>query len=169
MRGFKKKRLSVDDRTFATGMKTLCDFYNKPALSQGATGIWFSKVQFLHSQDFDAAVDAVTSREKYFPTPARLLELADEARARRASRELQKDKLQANDFFDPGVHRPGIGRDSVQFFDLLWAFKGPKEQKLELEIDGYKALHKKYPEAGFGKNYSDALRRFNELKGQQAA
>lgn len=158
----------MDKTTFAAGMKALVDFYGeKHQPSKEALVMWFKKLTWVHAHDFEAAIDAITSAEKYFPTPQTVLKYADEARGRRSIREREQDKNQAQRFFDPGAYRAGIGRDSARFLNLLidTPFK-TKLEKLEFELNGYRKLHEKYPSAGFQEIYLETLVQLNQHKAE---
>lgn len=158
----------MDKTTFAAGMKSLVDFYgSKHDPSKEAWSMWFKKLSWLHAHDFEVAIEAITSAEKYFPTPQTVLKYADEARARRASREQSQGQQQAERFFEPESHKPRIARDSVRFLNLLLdtPFK-TKLEKLEFELSGYRKLHEKYPGAGFQENYLETLVQLNQHKAE---
>ena len=152
----------MDKIAFASGMKTLSDFYSGKAITASGMEIWFQKLKWLDHRDFKASIDEVTTCERGFPTPQVILKYADDAKRRRSDRESKLEKNQASNFFKPEKQNPGIARDSVAFIDALRKFKPGSIEKLEFEVSAYKAMIKNYPMLGWEDNYRDAVKRINE-------
>ncbi|MDX1902127.1 MAG: hypothetical protein SFW66_09045 [Gammaproteobacteria bacterium] len=73
---------------FQPVMKELSDFYNK-TLSPTQHEIWFRKMRNLSKWVFSEVVSEVIGFERYFPTPAKVLELAAKHREIVADKEKQ--------------------------------------------------------------------------------
>ena len=131
--------------------------------------IWYEKLKHLDARDFRAAIQLFENTKSGLPVPQDLINLADDARARRAAHEMRQDRVQAARFLDPKAQTSSIARNSTAFMALLLDFKGSPEEKLKFEIEGYQKLNLKYPAAGFGESYQDAVRRLKEMQERKAA
>ena len=115
-------------------------FYGK-SLTSGQKDIWFDKLSYVRDDDAEHGLELLISYERQFPTPATFLRYADDARAKRAFRELDKDKAKSSNFIQPNKHRDGLAKDCVT---LMFSTKTTKQF-----YDGMLLLEKIYPNLGF--------------------
>lgn len=142
---------------FAKGMKDLADFYAK-TISDPAKEIWWSKLRFLHNSDFYAAIEEITGHERQMPTPGIFLKFADDARARRTTRENLRERDVSRERLDPTSYSAGIAKDCCEGLDMLMRFKSGSKNKYEYLASWAEAMHKKYPKAEFDKLETEARR-----------
>lgn len=127
----------------AKGLQELFTFFDRKMPSKEALEMWFKKLKWVDKRDFEVAIDAFTSKDKaHNITPAKILEYADTARARRSHNEKQKDKVEAKKFFDPSSHNTEIGKECVKFIDQIYQLRGPASW--EFEMSWAKAMMRKY-------------------------
>ncbi len=160
----------MDKTDFTKAMKELEEFYGRN-LSAKATEVWWLKLRFLDKPDLWAAVEGVTAHERQMPTPGVFLKYADEARARRATREREKDRIQAREFFQAQNHNSQLAKDSVEFVQMLMQFRPGSVEKAQFEIDWTRGMAAKYPHlAGeYRKHEEDARKRLVVAQAMQEA
>lgn len=152
------------------GLDDLADFYGRSQLTEKQGVQWFKKLKWLDKRDFDVAIEEITSREKFFPTPSKILEYADSAKTRRTHNEKQMDKVEAKNFFNPSSHRSPVAKECVQFIDEVYRLRG--QAKWEFEMSWAKAMMKKYSSnaetaRGFRDMMLSAKRKLDEYYSQQ--
>jgi len=133
----------VNKQEFLGVLETLTDFYDRTPPKKQLEA-WYWKLKHLDHQVAREAAEEITSCLPAFPTPAKFLEFADQARARKSHNDNVSDRKQAERFFDPGRHNPGLARDSVQL--MLEILKMPvSKERFEFTISGCESMAKKYP------------------------
>ncbi|OQA61446.1 MAG: hypothetical protein BWY41_00126 [Candidatus Atribacteria bacterium ADurb.Bin276] len=151
----------IAELEFESGMQNLSKFFRKKPLEPAQVAIWHEKLKWLDLQDFQTALDEITTCERTFPTPQVVLDYADEVRKRRSETQKRIDNNTARDFLRPEAHKPGIARDSAQFVNTLMNMPPGTVEKFEFEVSALKVLMKKYPNAEFNIHYQDAVKRLN--------
>lgn len=153
----------MDRADFATGVKDLSEFYSK-TVSSAASEVWWKKLRWLDKRDFYAAIEDITAHERQMPTPGIFLKYADEARARRTTRESMREQDAASDRLAPEAHPKGLARDCCEGMDMLMKFKPGSKNKYEYLASWAQAMHKKYPRAEFDKLEVDARRELLKIE-----
>lgn len=95
---------------FAASIQKLEAFYTK-RVSKEQGVIWYSKLVHLSDWQIEAAVESVTSNERYFPTPAVVLDHAERARATRKSQEVAQENGRAKRFLDRNATDSDFARE----------------------------------------------------------
>ncbi len=148
-------------------LKELEDFYGKD-IPEGARPVWVKKLIHVDIRDIEAACAECTDKHRQFPTPGEFLGYVEQARARRAYNESVRDKNQAQSFFNPERHRPGIGRDCMNAVAL---FQNHPLHTLEgciKHLEAYDKLQKKYPHLDWKENISFVKERMDNLERKSA-
>jgi hypothetical protein len=154
----------VNHHDFAKGMENLCGFYDRKLPSPAGMSAWFNKIKWLETKNYMLAIDAITTSEKFFPTPEVVLRYAEKVRAQEAQRAKANERWQAQNTFKPERQRSKIGQDVCRFVKELFAKRfDSEEQRLEWKYKQAKSLNEKYPNAGFDDLAKEATREMNHV------
>ena len=74
----------VDKSSFVKGIDRLCKFHTKK-LNKDQVGEWYKMIYHVNTFDFNDGVESCMRKEKFFPTPDKLLAHSDQARSVRAT------------------------------------------------------------------------------------
>lgn len=153
----------MDKSTFAEGMKALQEFHNKN-LTPTQRDILWSKLSWIHPRDWEAGLDELTTKERYWPTPETIIKHCTTAKERRLTREKNQETTLTKGEM-PGQRNQGLAKDSVAFIETIMGMpSGP--DKAKFEIKWARAMAEKYPHLAdqYREHELDAKKRLSQYQ-----
>lgn len=147
---------------FASSMQKLESFYAK-RISKEQGVIWYSKLVHLSDWQIEAAVESVTSGERYFPTPAVVLDHADRARATRRGREVAQENSRAKSFLNRNAADSEFVRECRELTNKRMEGKITGLALSEAMFD----LARKYPGKGMAASAVEVYNRYAKENGME--
>ena len=141
----------MSNEEFSECLTSLCKYYNKK-LNEEQVKYWKKAIGWMNINDFDYAIDRWKSVSSIssFPTIAKILELGNENRGRRSSKNKQTSEYKAKEFFKPEKHDKELGRMCINAWNEVFAVpSSQKSRKKIVALKHYSMIQRKYPHLTF--------------------